>query len=236
MQETIQALLALQELDASIFALKRELRRLPEERAARRAQIDALIGRRDESKKKAQELRVKIKELEDMSTISRQRIRKTENELATARSDMALQAAYQHQIKSLKKDISIAEEEGLTHLTEVETHDAEVTRLDGEIAAAEKVFAEFAANVERESKVAREKLAALEKERATRLSPDIHAESFTLYEKLVASREGVALARLEERICQACYIQVPVNLYVRVARGTALVQCPSCDRIFYTDA
>ena len=54
-----------------------------------------------------------------------------------------------------------------------------------------------------------------------------------LYERLLQAREGVALAELEGKICQGCFMEVPSNLYVTVARGTKLAQCPSCDRIFY---
>ena len=38
---------------------------------------------------------------------------------------------------------------------------------------------------------------------------------------------------LEGRICQGCYMQIPPNLGVQLARGASLVQCPSCDRILY---
>ncbi len=233
MQDTIKALRALQELDQEIYRLREELRRLPEERATRRAQIDALIARRTETQRRAAEIKTKVKEIEDLTTIQRQRIRKVEHEAANSRGDMALLAAYQHQVRSLKKDIAQAEEEGLMLVGEGETVQAESARLAAEIEQAEKVFAEFDRNVAQEMSVARIKLAELEAQRATRMSSRIEPENFALYEKLLASREGVALAELESRICQACYMEVPVNLYVRVARGTQLVQCPSCDRIFY---
>ncbi len=233
MQDTIKALRALQELDQEIYRLREELRRLPEERATRRAQIDALIARRTETQRRAAEIKTKVKEIEDLTTIQRQRIRKVEHEAANSRGDMALLAAYQHQVRSLKKDIAQAEEEGLMLVGEGETVQAEGARLAAEIEQAEKVFAEFDRNVAQEMSVARIKLAELEAQRATRMSSRIEPENFALYEKLLASREGVALAELESRICQACYMEVPVNLYVRVARGTQLVQCPSCDRIFY---
>jgi predicted nucleic acid-binding Zn-ribbon protein len=81
--------------------------------------------------------------------------------------------------------------------------------------------------------IAQAKLDELETERAKRMSSDVDPESLTLYERLLAAREGVALAELEGKICQGCYMEVPSNLYVKVARGTSLAQCPSCDRIFY---
>jgi predicted nucleic acid-binding Zn-ribbon protein len=233
MQDTIQALLALQELDSDLYRVKDELRRLPAERAARRAQIDTLVGRRDETHKRALDLKVKVKELEDVSTVARQRIRKVENEMAHSRADVALHAAYAHQIKSLKKDISLADEQALTHMTEIETLENEEKRIQAEIDAAEKIFAEFSGNVDKEMASAQVRLKELEAQRKQRMAPNIEPEIFQHYERLLQTREGIALAALEERICQACYIQVPVNLYVRVARGTAVVTCPSCDRIFY---
>ncbi|MBL8804937.1 MAG: hypothetical protein JNN27_23265 [Planctomycetes bacterium] len=233
MQQTIAALLALQELDTEIYRLRDELRRLPEERAARRAQIDAMIARKDETAGRARASRLKIKEIEDLTTIQRQRMRKVEHESTQAKVDVALLAAYQHQVKSLKREISQAEEEGLALVSDADAVEAEAKRIQGEIEQAEKVFADFAQNVERELAVARQKLGELEGRRKQRLSPDVDREAFALYERLLGSREGVALAQLDSRICQQCYMEVPVNLYVRVAKGDRVVQCPSCDRIFY---
>ena len=233
MQQTIAALLALQELDAEIYRLKDELRRLPQERDARRAQIDALIARRDESLTKARESRVRVKEIEDHTTIQRQRMRKVEHEAGQTRSDMALLAAYQHQVRSLKREISQAEEEGLALISDADAVEAEAGRLSGEIEQAEALFGEFNENVEREMQHARARLTELLARRKDRLNPELPPEAFDLYERLLASRDGVALAELESRICQQCYMEVPVNLYVRVAKGDSVVQCPSCDRIFY---
>jgi predicted nucleic acid-binding Zn-ribbon protein len=233
MQQTLRALRALQELDQEIFRLKEELRRLPEERDQRRRQIDAVLARREESDRRLQALRVRIKEIEDMTTQQRQRMRKVEGEAMNSRGDMALQAAFQHQARTLKRDISIAEEEGLELVEQAEGLGTQVSELGAQVDAAEGVYGELASNVKSEMATAQAKLDELETERAKRLSSDVDPESLTLYERLLAAREGVALAELEGKICQGCYMEVPSNLYVKVARGTSLAQCPSCDRIFY---
>ena len=61
------------------------------------------------------------------------------------------------------------------------------------------------------------------------------ASLLAMYNKLVDAREGMALAELQNKVCQGCYISVPPNIYVRIARATEIVQCPSCDRILYLD-
>jgi predicted nucleic acid-binding Zn-ribbon protein len=233
MQETLAALRALQELDQEIFRLRAELKRLPEERAQRRAQIDAAIQRRETAAKAARELKTRLKEIEDDTTVQRQRIRKIEHEASNSRGDMALLAAYQHEIRTLKRSVSEAEEQGVGLVEQIDAAQAELERMQKEIDAAEGVFAQFVKNAENETAKANEKLETLLARRKQRVSTAVTPESMALYERLLAARTGVALAELDGRVCQACYIEVPTNLYVRVARGAALTQCPSCDRILY---
>ena len=42
-----------------------------------------------------------------------------------------------------------------------------------------------------------------------------------------------SLAELGDGLCEGCFVNLPKNIVVRLARGTELVQCPSCDRILY---
>ncbi len=234
MQATLRALRALQEIDQTIFRVREELRRLPAERMQRRAQVDTVVAQREQAQASARELRFRIREIEDLTSQQRRRMRKVEHEASTSRSDMALLAAYQHELRTLKRDISTAEEEGLGLVEQAEAAESEAARLSAEIAAAEPVLAEFTHNVERELEQARARLERLSTQRlASRTGADFDGEAFVLYERLLEVREGVALAELEGRICQMCFMEVTPNLYVRVVRGTEVVQCPSCDRILY---
>ncbi len=233
MQEVIQALLSLQELDTEIFRLQRELRRLPQEHARRRAQIQASTSRRDEIKRKVMELKVRVKEIDDETNSARQRMRKVEHEASNSRSDVALLAAYQHQIRTLRKEIGTAEEEGVGLLEQVDAAQIEQDKIQAEIDSLESEFTEFSENVRKETDAAQEALDRLKQERKSRMASSIPAESLGLYDRLIQSREGIALAEIDGRVCQACFMEVPPNLSVRVARAVQLAQCPSCDRILY---
>jgi predicted nucleic acid-binding Zn-ribbon protein len=223
MQAVLQALLSLQEIDRDIFRAQSELKRLPAERAARKGEID----------KRLKTLRVRVKEIEDLTTTQRQRVRKVESEAAGSRNDVALLAAFQHQIRTLKREISTAEEEGLRLVEEVDNLEKQAASQVAEIEEEQKAFVEFSGNVERELAQAQAKLAGLVALRKKRMVADIPTEALALYTRILSSREGVATAELDGRNCQACYMEIPVNLVVRVQRGTELVQCPSCDRILF---
>ena len=233
MQETLSALLQLQELDRDIFRVQAELKRLPAERNARKAEIEKRKTRLDELRHEAKLVRVKIKEIEDASTVHRQRIRKVENEAAGARQDMALLVAFPHEIRTLKREISNSEEEGVQLVDKAEGLDAQAAALQAEIEKELTVFNEFSANVDKEVGAAEGKLKVLQDQRKARMSSRIPPEHLALYTRLLGAREGVAIAHLDGRTCQGCYMEIPTNMVVRVNRGVELVQCPSCDRILH---
>lgn len=43
----------------------------------------------------------------------------------------------------------------------------------------------------------------------------------------------MALAALEDRNCQGCYMNVPTNVFVRLSKGREIVSCPNCQRILF---
>ncbi len=232
MQETLRLLRGLQEIDVELYRVKDELRRLPQELERRNAQLEGERTQLEELRRAQAELRTRIKEIEDMTTMQRQRIKKLESESAGSRADTALLVAYQHQIRSLKRDIGTAEEEGLGLVEQAEDLKRRQEEQAARVAEGEAELEQFRANVSSESRDAEARRAALEAQRKSRMGP-MAADVLAEYEKLLDAREGQAIAAIEGRICQGCYVNVPNNIYVRLARGTELVNCPSCGRILY---
>jgi len=233
MQEVLAALLRLQELDQHIFRAQAELRRLPAERTQRQAELERRAQKLTDTRSEAQKLRVRIKEFEDSSTVHRQRARKVENEAASARQDMALLVAFQHEIRTLKREINNFEEQGLLLVDQVEALEKDGLVQEQALAAEQADFAEYDGNVQRELAAAQARLDELGAERKKRLTGTIPPEALTTYNRVLAAREGQALAELDGKACQACFIDVPANVVVRVQRGSELVNCPGCSRILY---
>ncbi len=234
MRDALRSLLDLQEVDRDLHRVQEELKRLPAERAARQAELDRLTTALSEIRNNGKTVRVRVKEYEDTATMARQRQRKVENEMGQSRADAQMFAFYEHQIKTLKREVSAAEDEGLRLLEQVEIHDRDAADIQAKLEAEQKLFDLFASNVDREIEAAEKKRAHLAAERAKRMKGDLTPEVLADYERLLRSRGGVALAQLDGRQCQACFMDMPTNMTVRVARGAELVRCPSCDRILYT--
>ena len=233
LSQTLKILRSLQELDRDLFRLQDELRRFPQEVARRREKVRQESERLAEVEGRLTGARVRLKEIEDLTSSQRQRMRKLEHEAGESRADAALLVAFQHEIRTLKRDIGEAEEEGLGLLSEIERLTQERGTLQAAVAELEKEFDLYAGNVDKESKETMDRAQALERERQQRGSQQLPPDVLSQYEKLLASREGQAMALLDNRVCQGCYVSVPNNIYVRLARATELVPCPSCGRILF---
>ncbi|MEZ5978004.1 MAG: C4-type zinc ribbon domain-containing protein [Planctomycetota bacterium] len=232
MREVLRVLVDLQELDEDLYRIRRELERLPEERDRKRGEIDAKIQRVKELDNEILQVKMQEKEFDDAARASRQRIMKLESE-ASKCTDQALLAAYAHEVRTLRREISDTEDESLRLIERREAKDRDKSALGEQIEAEEADFAVYLANVEKEIAEAKEKEAGLVAKREERIGTSVPRDVRDTYEKLLEARDGMALAALEERTCQGCYIQVPTNIYVRLARGRDLVQCPNCQRILF---
>lgn len=233
LRQTLAILRGLQDLDRDLYRLQDELRRFPQEVTRKREKVRLESERLAEVDKKLTLAKVRLKEIEDLTSSQRQRVRKLEHEAGEARADAALHVAFQHEIRTLKRDIGEAEEEGLALLTEIEKLGEERGVLQVAVAELEQEFAQYAANVDKEAKETMDRAQAMERERKKRGTSELAPDILGQYEKLLASREGQAIAELDGRVCQGCYVSVPNNIYVRLARRTELVPCPSCGRILF---
>jgi predicted nucleic acid-binding Zn-ribbon protein len=234
MHPTLQALLALQEVDRQIFRVERELSALPEELARREATIATRRNRLEELRREAIATRTRIKEVEHLTSGRRQHQRKLEQQSMSGKADAALIASYEHEIRNTKRTIADAENDILRMMLQVEELEKEIASQEATFADEERVFNEFRGNVETETAVAEGHRKEFLATRAKVSADGIPIEQLDMYRGLLKTREGEALAELSSGICQGCFVNIPRNTVVRLARGAELVTCPSCDRILFS--
>jgi hypothetical protein len=230
MQETLQTLWGIQEIDRDLFRVQEELKRLPAERTRREGEVEALRGRIQVGKDQAEELDQRVREIENQGVAHRQRIRKLDEEMATSR-DMAFVEACRYESRELKKEISRGERVCMEMLEQGEEKVAGLAEREAKLTEAEENFVALSAGIEQEISDAEGRKAQLETARGERLGSDVNSDALALYERLLSARGGQAMALVDSQVCQACYMSIPPNMNVQLARGTAVIQCPSCDRI-----
>ena len=230
MQQTHQALIGLQEIDSDLYRVEEELARLPAERERRLDELRRQEQAIEQARTLIVEHRGRIQEIEGQAITDRQRIRRLEQEINSSR-DMAVIEGCRYEIRELKRRIDTSEREGLELVEKNEGLEANLQELKQALADERAVFDQFSASVDQELRRAEARRDELRARRQQFLGEALDANALALYDRLIQAREGQALSFLEGRICQACYMEVPPNLFVRLARAVDVVQCPSCDRI-----
>ena len=220
----------LQKLDNQLDALNRELSRI--EAALREPSI-------------LFELRRQIREKEDESTrlVRQQRDLELEMQgLVEQRTNLERRLyggyisnpreveAAQQKAEELRHRESTLEDTILQIMMTLETLDQEIRELRDLLRHQEAEWSE------RERTLLAQR-GETEKERAQILSQRSHLLShlspqvLTVYERLRATKNGIAVARLQNRVCQACGVEVPVSVEREVKYSQDLVRCPTCGRI-----
>lgn len=227
-------LLDVQAHDTKLAQLEHRRRTLPEhaqvhELTARLAAVgDELVVARTAATDVGREL---IKAEGDVEQV-RQRAKRDQARLDSGQGSAKDLTALQHELEALAQRQSVLEDVELEIMERQEAAEAAVAavtaeqeRLSAELAAARARLDETTAGIQEESaKEAQERAAA-----ASGLPGDLLA----LYERVRQNAGGVGAARLYQRRCEGCRLELPPNdiSRIRTAAENEVVRCEECGRI-----
>ena len=233
MHDSLKALLELQDLDSQIIFLRDAREKRPRELEADRRRLD-------EKKRVVDGLTQEIKRIK--MEADRRELDLKRNEAEVGKLQVALNQAksnqeYQilrEQIGRLKTDDSKIEEEVLKRLGEVEGLEDSKRQAEEEL----RVFqGEFQKKVEEMNGVLRGiegqlgELDARRKEASKRVPRD-HLQ---LYDRVLARHRDSALARVENQVCQGCFMSVTPQTMNLLLMDRDLQQCRNCLRILHLE-
>ncbi len=139
-------------------------------------------------------------------------------------------ASIQREVNVLQRRKDEMETELLEQLDVVEGLASEVDELSRRVASLEQVTKEAE---EAYHKVVDEikgefKELGLKREETI---PQISQNLLALYDEIRGEKHGLAVVRIEEGICQGCYVELPAEEVDKMLRSDKLWLCPHCRRI-----
>ena len=141
-------------------------------------------------------------------------------------------ASLQEQAEHLKKRRREEEDRLLDIMTDVDEAQTNLATISQEVESLEKSWKEEQAELSREQDRLSTNLANLEQRRKD-LGSRIDETSLRLYEELRTKKQGRAVAKVEQGMCQRCRIVLPMRELQRARASQELVQCGNCERILY---
>lgn len=234
MLDAIERLLALQDRDQKLRALRLELQAVPTEIASKQKLIADSAARLELARTRAKAIEVEKKSLQVEAASKRDQIARYKTQQLQTRKNEEY-TALTHEISNVEKLIAQIEDKELALMEEADS-------LAPEIAAADKTHADEKARLEGQIALLREKegnlknrIEEVQKNRASAVE-GIDEELLESYERLFETKNARAVVSVEHDVCTGCHMKITAQTSLALRSDKSIVSCPQCGRLLHLPA
>lgn len=233
MLDEIRDLLVLQDRDRRLQTIQKDLDKLPQEETRAKGKLsgDQNSVERATDALRAHELAVKKVELDAetrRTTVKRLKLQQFE----TRKNDEY--QALGHEVIRYEKDLDELETRELELMEEADRLRTILGSANGDLTRTKGLVEEDLASIAERKTNLLANLAEVKAERdhlASAISPAI----LPLYERLLKTKAGVAIAPMHEGRCGGCHMRLISATIIKVQSQKEIAQCEDCGRILYPD-
>ena len=227
----IIGLVRLQELDSEIYALGNERATKPQEIKTLEAAFELKKQDLLVLEKRSLDLQKQRKEKELELATNAEGVKKLSGQLFSLKTNKEFQTMHQ-QIADAKADGSVIEEKILIFFEESDKIKAQIDSENLKLKNEEKIFLQQKKAIESRSQEIGDRLAQLDAQRK-QIIPDIDPKMLQGYEKILHSRDGLAMVTVKDNSCGGCHMLVPPQVINLIKMYERIITCEVCNRILY---
>lgn len=231
MRAHLERLTALQIVDMKIQKMDREKGEIPQRMAALEEEFHKeeakVLSQRAEMEKLQKERRQKEKDLEEEVD----RVKKTEARVFEIKTNKEYQAVLK-EMESAKKLNRQREEEILGILEHIEEIQKNLGKNEKNLEAKRKEFQKAIHELKQKADSYEQEMAGEIREREKR-EKEIPSALLNKYRRLLEKRHGIAIVKVQNGVCQACYMNLRPQLHIELQKQDTLILCPNCSRILF---
>ena len=229
--EQTKILVELQKIDVDIFRLKKELASHPE----KQKELDAAFEKKKARAKSAEEglkaAQLLQKQKEGDLAQREEKILKLQGQLYQLKSNKEY-SAMELEIKGFKADKSLLEEDILKLLDTVDAAKSALAKEKEALAIEEKKHQAEVAELNKAAAELQQGVSAGEEKRKT-YTPNIEARLLSQYERILKSRDGLAIVSIVNNACGGCHMGFPPQVVNEAQQHEKWIICESCARLVY---
>ncbi|MDD5653752.1 MAG: C4-type zinc ribbon domain-containing protein [Candidatus Omnitrophica bacterium] len=233
LKQQLSSLTKLQAIDTEIYTLENEKKAKPQEIKA----LEALFEEKKAGVAAAEKVLLDIqKEKKDKELElggKEEAAKKLQGQLFSLKTNKEYQTMLQ-QIADTKADGSLIEDKILELLEQVDKSRADIDTEKQKLAGEEKLFAEQKKKVDQRIKEIDDRLAQLGAQRKQALA-DIEPKILAQYDRILASRDGLAIVGVKNNSCMGCNMYVPPQVINLIKMYERIITCEVCNRILFVD-
>jgi len=231
--DELKLLVELQGLDTRIYRIEDELESIPERIAAMEDHFKAKSAGLKALEDGVKALGLKRKEKEGELQQKEESIKKFQSQMYQVKTNKEY-SALQGEIGRVKADNSLIEEDIIKIFDQVDAENKKIAQEKEFLRKEETVLAEENKKLNEEAariKGEAEKLRAQRTELAARVDKSVLAK----YDRLLTSKDHLAVVPVAGDSCQGCFRQMPAQVINEIRMKDAIVMCENCARILYIE-
>lgn len=233
MLDDVRALLILQNRDRRLMAIAKDLEKLPHDEARAKTKLaddQAAVAKAKDAVTQA-EIALKNLELDAetrKTTISRLKVQQFET-----RKNEEYQALA-NEVTRYEKEIDGLETRELELMEQIDGYRTTLKAAQDALTRTQKLVDEDLASIRQRHARMQAEQAEVQAERQ-KLTADVPEAILPLYERLMKSKNGLALSRMHEGKCEGCHMKLIPSTVVSVQSSKEITRCEDCGRILYTE-
>ena|SRR3989338_2063331 len=232
-KQDLQILKDLQILDKQIYDFSQEVMQIPLQQKAYENEFDSEKKAFQALEDKLKQAKLKQKEKEMELGQKEEQIIKRQGQLNLVKTNEEY-SAIRLEIANMKADNSVLEEAILLLMDEVEAETKQVNAGKEAMKLEEKKLADRKTELALREKECQSKIDDLKSKRKAFIS-QVNAEIALFYEKILAKKSGMALARIDNENCSSCQMKLRPQVLNEVKLQEKIVLCENCTRILYEE-
>ncbi len=231
LKSQITSLVELQKLDSEIYALQAEKQAKPQEIRTLEAAFEEKKKHLAELEEISLDLHKQRKERELDLASKEENMKKLQGQLYTLKTNKEYSAMLQ-QINDAKADASLVEDEILEFMDQAEKSKADMEKEKQRLKEGEGVFSSEKKKAEDRVKQIDDRLTQLDAQRK-QVAPGIERKILSQYERILTSRDGLAIVAVKDNSCKGCNMFVPPQMINLIRMYERSITCEVCNRILY---
>jgi|694.fasta_scaffold11265_5 predicted nucleic acid-binding Zn-ribbon protein len=233
MLDAIRALLILQDRDRRLLAIAKDLEKIPQEEARAKSKLAGDEAAVKKAHDELMEAGLKVKKAELDAQTRRTTITRLKMQQFETRKNDEFQAI-KHEITRYEAELDAFETKELEAMEEVDQFRIKFNQAEAALAITKGLVNEDLARIsERKARDEAERKELVEER--TKLAVGISDEILPLYERLMRSKDGLALAPLNEGKCGGCHMKLIASTVINVQSEQQITRCEDCGRILYVE-
>lgn len=230
----LKVLAQVQKVDYQLHELRVQAAEIPVERKHIEAEFDKKKHALRQAEEELKNTQLGQKKKEGDLAAAEEKIKKLQSQLYQLKTNKEYQAM-EMEIKGLKADKSLIEDDILKSFDAVEAAKARVAAEKAALAVKEKDFKVQQDQLAQRAAELDAKIAALDGERKGSVS-GVDPKLLAQYDRILKNRDGLALVPVKDDSCGGCHMELPPQTIHEIRMQDKIIICESCARILYWSA